>query len=114
MNQIKHYTLDTGTPLCGWHNAHKGEPYFVTDKLSLDICDLCLYVLWRKSCKKDILEGVPKCGAGITLWPEEESCYVSCEIPEILHEGIPEDEQIHWDFHIGYWIGTDPDAFITA
>ena len=114
LTPIKHYTIDGQNPLCGWHKAHVGEPYSVTDKLSLEVCDLCMYVLWRKISHADILEHLPKCRSGISLWSEEENLCVSCELPTVLHENIPEDEQIHWDFRLGYWIGLDPDSFIDA
>lgn len=109
-----HYTVDGETPLCGWHVAHVGEPFVLTDEISLDVCDLCLYVNWRRTSHSDILEHLPKCRFGINIWPEEESINVYCDIPTIFHEGIPEEEQIHWDFHIGYWIGVDPSDFVLA
>lgn len=115
-----HYSVDGETPLCGWHKAHVGEPYSITKKLSMtlcdklqkDLCDLCLYVKWRMESHADILDGMPKCQAGITLWSDEEGVRISCDVPQLFHENIPEDKHIHWDFHMGYWLGHDQDSMV--
>ena len=105
MNNL-HYTIDGETPLCGWHKANFGT-YALTEEITFDTCDLCIYVLWRKRSNFDILEHLPKCRVGTLLWPGEESVYTSCDVPKLLHENIPEDRQIHWDFHIGFWVGSE-------
>lgn len=118
--QYLHVTIDDETPLCGWHKANPDESFMVTKKLSMDVsdrmhmdlCDQCLYVMWRMNSHTDILETMPKCRKGIMLWPEEEGAYISCDIPLLLHDGVPEEKQIHWDFHMGYWVGEDSDSIV--
>ena len=120
MTRYLHVTVDGKTPLCGRHKAHPNEEFIVSKKLSMDLCerlgvdlcDVCLYVMWRTNSHTDILEDMPKCRAGVMLWPAEESVYISCEIPKLLHEGVPEENRVHLDFHMGYWVGDDPESVV--
>lgn len=117
---LLHYTTDDKTPYCGWHLAHTGVPVLLSKRLSLELaealgahlCDFCLYTKWRVEDRNDVLSHMPKCTVGITLWPDDESIQLCCDIPLLLHKDIPEDEQVHWDFSMGYWLGLDVDTVV--
>jgi hypothetical protein len=121
MTQL-HYTDDDKTPYCGKHLAHPDEKFLISRKLTLnlaeelkvDLCDLCLYIKWRMEQHSDVLGNMGKCPVGVTAYPGEEDIYIACDIPTLLHEGTPEDEQVHWDFSMGYWLGYDVDTLVSA
>lgn len=118
---LLHYTEDTKTPYCGKHLAYPNETFLLSQKLTLDLaeelsvdlCDKCLYIKWRIENHSDILSNMDKCAVGITVYPGDEDIYLACDLPELLHKNIPEGEQIHWDFSMGYWLGHDADTVVS-
>jgi hypothetical protein len=120
--KLLHYTDDDKTPYCGCHLAYPGDHYVITRKMTmkkaeflrLELCDLCLYIKWRMENHSDILSNMEKCTVGVTAYPGEEDIYLACDIPKLLHEGIPEDDQVHWDFSMGYWLGYDVDSCVSV